>query len=205
VSEIIIADNSSTDGTVQIACNLNCKLTAGGVPAVGRNAGARIATEEMLLFVDADVIITREIFDVLIKEFSRPSTALVYFRMVPDSSRVFVRAAYRAADLYVRVAELLGTSQGSAPLICVRKSAFLEVGGFDEKMGAAEDVDFIRRVSRHMGGVRYVRSTPLCVSARRFDLEDGVRYAIKCIFWGLLRLVGLRTSFIHYRWERYSM
>jgi GT2 family glycosyltransferase len=183
---------------------MGCRVIAGGLPAVGRNAGARLALDEILLFVDADVTLTREIFEALKLEFSRPDVSLVYFRMESNSERPFVKAAYKAADLYAQVSGLLGACQGSAPLIGVTRAAYAKVGGFDEKMGAAEEVDFIRRVGRQAGGVKYVRYTPLYVSARRFDLEGGVGYAAKCILWGFLRLAGLRTSLVPYRWERYS-
>jgi glycosyltransferase involved in cell wall biosynthesis len=204
VSEIIVADHSSTDDTAKIALDFNCRLVAGGLPAVGRNAGARAAAEEIFLFIDADVSVTSEILDSLRKEFSTSDTMLVYFRMIPISDRLYIRAAYKAADVYARLTGLLGTSQGSAPLICVRRSAFVAVGGFDEAVGAAEDVDFIHRVGRQVGGVRYVRATSLYVSARRFDIEDRFRYSLKCVIWGLLRGLGFRTSLIPYTWKQYS-
>ncbi len=204
VSEIIVADHSSSDDTVRIAVDSDCRLACGGLPAVGRNAGARVAKEDILLFIDADVKVTCEIFNVLMAKFQDPATSLVYFRMVPDSDQFFVKTAYKAADLYARLCGLLGTSQGSAPLIGVRRHAFVEVGGFDERVSAAEDVDFIRRVGRQVGGVKYVRSTVLHVSARRFDLEAGRSYSVKCVIWGLLRWMGFRASLMPYKWERYS-
>ena len=203
IAEVIIADNSSSDDTVKIALDANCRITSGGRPAAGRNAGAMAATEDIFLFIDADVAISQDVLDSLNEQFSRPGTELVYFRIVPDTDRLYVKAAYRAADFYVLVGRLFGRPLGSAPLICVSRMAFSKVGGFDEAMGAAEDVDFIRRVSRHVGGVRYVRSTPLHASARRFDLEGALGYSLKCVVWGLLRLVGLRVSLMSYKWERY--
>jgi hypothetical protein len=98
--------------------------------------------------------VSEDIFEVLLSQFGRPGTSLVYFRMVGDSDQLFVKASYKMADLYARLAGRLGTSQGSAPLISVRRSVFLAVHGFNETMKAAEDVDFIHRVGRHMGGVR---------------------------------------------------
>jgi len=204
VSEIIVADNSSSDDTARIALDFNCRLVAGGLPAAGRNAGARAAAEEIFLFIDADVAVTPEILDALRNEFKIRETTLVYFRMIPISDRLYIKTAYKSADIYARLTGLLGTSQGPASLICVRRSAFAAVGGFDETVSAAEDVDFIRRVGRQVGGVRYVRATSLYVSARRFDIEDGFTYSLKCVIWGLLRGLGFRTSLIPYTWKQYS-
>ena len=52
--EIIIADANSTDKTRQIAKKYGCKIAKGGLPAVGRNNGAKIAKGDILLFLDAD-------------------------------------------------------------------------------------------------------------------------------------------------------
>lgn len=205
VLEIIVADNSSIDDTQKIARESNCRVVTGGLPAFGRNAGAQIAQGSTLLFIDADVTVTPQIFIALTRELSDPGTNLVYFRMLPIDTNFYINMFYRVADSYSRLCAFLGTHQGAASLICVRKSAYAAVEGFDVTVSAAEDVDFIRRVSRQVGGVRYVRSAPLYVSSRRFYLEGRAGYALKCIAWGLLRLLGFRVSIVPYTWKRYSL
>ncbi len=203
VIEVIVADNDSSDGTVQIARSGNCKVVSGGLPAFGRNAGARAAVGSHLLFADADVVVTPSIMAAIRLEFADPGCALVHFRLVPVTKRPLVRFSYRLVDFYARLCHRLGVPQGSAPLICVRRDAFESAGGFDESVYVAEDVDFIRQVGRRTGGIRYVRSTPLYVSARRFEVESAVLYGVKCVMWGLLRMVGLRVSLRRYRWQVY--
>ena len=62
--QIIIADARSTDNTRSIIesigfeLKLNIKIIDGGLPAVGRNAGAKLATTPYVLFLDADVTFT---------------------------------------------------------------------------------------------------------------------------------------------------
>ena len=46
--EIIIADNNSKDKTRSIARSYGCRLTKGGMPAVARNNGAKIARGKLL-------------------------------------------------------------------------------------------------------------------------------------------------------------
>ncbi len=55
--EIIVADNNSTDKTVEIAKKYNAKIVSGGSAIVGRNNGANISSTEYLLFLDADCIL----------------------------------------------------------------------------------------------------------------------------------------------------
>ena len=58
--EIIVADAGSKDRTGQIAKKYGCKVVKGGMPAVGRNNGAKVAKGNILLFLDADVQINRD-------------------------------------------------------------------------------------------------------------------------------------------------
>src|SRR5260370_1551414 len=58
-TRVLVADAGSTDGTVEVALGfrdrLKVEVVAGGLPSVGRNAGARLATTKYVLFLDADV------------------------------------------------------------------------------------------------------------------------------------------------------
>ncbi len=58
-TRVCVADASSTDGTPEMARSFAAKYSIevlpGGLPAVGRNAGARRATTPYVLFLDADV------------------------------------------------------------------------------------------------------------------------------------------------------
>jgi glycosyltransferase involved in cell wall biosynthesis len=58
-TKVYLADANSTDGTPEIAGGyadwLDIEIIAGGLPAVGRNSGARLATSPYVLFIDADI------------------------------------------------------------------------------------------------------------------------------------------------------
>lgn len=61
-TKVYLADANSTDGTPDIARSysewLNIEVIRGGLPAVGRNNGARIAKTPYVLFIDADIEIS---------------------------------------------------------------------------------------------------------------------------------------------------
>lgn len=48
--EIIVADANSNDRTREIAEEYGCIVVDGGLPAVGRNNGAKVAKGEIILF-----------------------------------------------------------------------------------------------------------------------------------------------------------
>jgi glycosyltransferase involved in cell wall biosynthesis len=60
-TRVFVADAGSTDGTPELALAmrdcLDIHVIPGGLPSVGRNAGARLATTPYVLFVDADVVL----------------------------------------------------------------------------------------------------------------------------------------------------
>lgn len=203
VNEIVVADNASTDETRRLARSFGCTVIDGGLPAYGRNAGARVARSDHLLFVDADVILPPRFFQTLAAEFTDSSRTLVHCRLVPQTGGRFIRLCYRVVNAHASFCSFLRHHQGSAPVICVRREAFEAVGGFDERIRVAEDVDFIRRVGCRIGGVSYLTTLPVYVSSRRFAIENGLVYGAKSVMWALLRLFGLRTSIRDYIWTTY--
>src|ERR1700748_3121459 len=58
-TRILVADAGSSERTVEVAVSVRDRLAVeiipGGLPSVGRNAGARLATTRFVLFLDADV------------------------------------------------------------------------------------------------------------------------------------------------------
>ncbi len=58
-TKVYLADAGSTDGTPEIArsfvARLNLEVITGGLPAAGRNNGARLAVTPYVLFIDADI------------------------------------------------------------------------------------------------------------------------------------------------------
>jgi glycosyltransferase involved in cell wall biosynthesis len=177
VGEVIVADNASADGTPVAALAAGCTVIEGGRPAVGRNAGAGIAHEELLLFVDADAAITSEVIDAIADDFRDGAVVAAHMRLRPLTDRGLVHLYFRVVDGYLAVCERLGRPTGAVgELIAVRKSAFDKAGGFDEDVRAAEDFEFIRRLQLSgPGRVVYNRSLRLDGSARRFDIEDNGR------------------------------
>ena len=72
-SEIIIADAFSQDSTRKIAKAFGVKVIDGGLPPVARNNGAKVATQEVLLFLDSDVVLPASFLEETFGSFVHPS------------------------------------------------------------------------------------------------------------------------------------
>ena len=77
--EIIVADAGSSDKTKKIAKDFGCKITKGGTPAQGRNEGAKQARGSLLLFLDADVALTKNSLLKVLKEFKERKLKIATF------------------------------------------------------------------------------------------------------------------------------
>ena len=203
VDEIIIADNNSIDHTVALAKRYDCKIVQGGKPAQGRNAGGRAAKNDLIIFIDADAIVTPPVIEALEKIFSDPKVIGAHFSIQPITSDKFIIVCYWLMNLYFYTLLKLGVAQGIGGFIAVRKSAFEKVGGFDETLEAAEDTDFHRRLGK-VGKVIFEPKHKVLVSARRYSIEKPMTFILKCLVWAPLRLFGIQASLINYRWSIYS-
>jgi len=144
--KIIIADAKSTDNTRTLAevngfeLGLNLKVIDGGLPAVGRNAGAKLATTHYILFLDADVTFThkyaiKEALDEMISgKYEMLGTTPVY------KGEFDIRASIMFG-LNKYVTWLLSKTEPFAigGFTMVSRRIFNSLGGYDEKAKQSED------------------------------------------------------------------
>lgn len=202
VHEIIVADNDSTDRTREVAREFGCVVVPGGRPGPARNRGAAAASGEILVFIDADVVVGPGIVDTVVETLSQPGVVAQHFKLRPIAASPFVRLCYQVMSAYFTVLASLGQSQGIGPFIAVEAEAFHRIGGFQEDIDAGEDADFFRRLNK-VGKIRYDRRRTVLTSARRFDVEPTAAYVFKTLFWGALRITGRKASVFSYRWQAY--
>ena len=81
--EIIISDAGSKDRTIEIAESQGCKIVKGGLPAKGRNEGAKIAQGELFLFLDADTMLPENSLEKFIFEFKKRNLDIAGFLLQP--------------------------------------------------------------------------------------------------------------------------
>lgn len=143
--EMIVVDDASVDHTPELARAHGARvvLVNHRQIAATRNAGAREATGEWLVFVDADTIISEAVLRDAIAALHAGAVGggcVVRFDgRVPRYGRVLI-----AVVLPIYLA--LGLAAGCF-LFCTRQ-AFDAVGGFDEQLFAAEEAVLSRALGR---------------------------------------------------------
>jgi glycosyltransferase involved in cell wall biosynthesis len=174
--EVIISDDGSTDRTVEIARSVaDAVVTYSGekhVIARARNAGARVARGEMLIFADSDAYLPdseRYVQHALKRFQSEPELVGIATpqRVRPEIERFTDMLVFGFDNLHVRFFNnVLHHGQGCGKLMFVRKSAFEKVGGFDERLIFREDADFMGRLSK-IGKTRFDPKLTVYHSGRR--------------------------------------
>jgi glycosyltransferase involved in cell wall biosynthesis len=195
---VVVADAGSTDGTREIAAARGATVVDGGMPAVGRNAGARMATTDLLLFLDADVALTDGAVASMIEEFEKRDLVVAGALIRPierDARYVF---ACEVVNFYL---EMMQYVEPHAPGCCilVTREVHEAIDGFDETLALAEDHDYVERAAER-GRFRVLRRAHVRVSMRRLAKEGLVSLAFKYLYCEFQVVTGqkiLKTPFTY--------
>jgi glycosyltransferase involved in cell wall biosynthesis len=143
--EVVVADDASSDGTAAVAREHGARvvLVSHRQIAATRNAGAREAHGEVLIFVDADTVVTAAAVRAAIAALRAGAVgggcAVRFDGRLPLYGRLI-------AALAPSVYRALGLAAGCF-LFCTRE-AFRAAGGFDERLFAAEEAALSRALGR---------------------------------------------------------
>lgn len=201
--EVIVADAGSKDKTIKIAEKYGCKITKGGLPAEGRNEGSKIAGSSILLFLDADVILSGKFLENSLKEFSKRKLKIAGFFLVPDEDGGFMAKVLLSLFYNFPILILEKILPHAAMGIMVEKNVFEKIGGFDESIKLAED-HYLARQAKKIGKFGIIRSTKIYISTRRFKkdgwLKTGIKYflcELYMMFLGPVRKDIFKYNYTH--------
>jgi cellulose synthase/poly-beta-1,6-N-acetylglucosamine synthase-like glycosyltransferase len=144
--EVIYVDSGSSDGSVALAESLGVKAISltplRPTAALGRNAGWRASTGEIILFLDGDTVVDKNFAVSAMREFEVAAVACVWGHR---------REMFPRQTVYNRVLDLdwiyaPGPAEFCGGDALFRRSALTEVGGFDESLIAGEEPEMCRRM-----------------------------------------------------------
>lgn len=191
--EVIVADNVSTDTTAAIAAERGCVVARVEKRDIGavRNGGVAVARAGILAFVDADIPIHPDSFNVIEKTLANPG---IVAGATGDRWERMSFAIWITDFLTFPLARMGHFERG---IVFCRRADFDAIGGFSEEKLFGEDIKFVRDLCAHgrrngrkfarPRGARGVRST------RKMD-KFGDWHLLKIILQASYRMTFSRRT-----------
>lgn len=134
---VIVVDRDSTDETVALASSWGARVLSGGPErSAQRNAGARAARGEWVLFIDSDMVLEADVVESCLQACGDNAAAIVPEVGLGEGLLARLRALEKRC--------YFGHPSVEAARFFPR-SAFLQLGGYDEELLAGEDWDLTDR------------------------------------------------------------
>jgi glycosyltransferase involved in cell wall biosynthesis len=194
--ETIVVVDASTDGTADAARQHGARVVDVDHRhiAATRNAGARQATGDLLVFIDADTLVDVAVVQGAIDAIANGAVgggAAVRLQGNLGRYEKLAESFFVWAFRVVRIAP-------GCFLFCTR-DAFQAAGGFNERYFAGEDVAMSRALARH--GRFVILRQAVLTSARKlrtFTLAEHLRLALRFAFFGRRMLRSRRDLDLWY-------
>jgi glycosyltransferase involved in cell wall biosynthesis len=181
--EVLVVDDGSTDMSASIARNKGITVLRTASPRSGpanaRNLAADQAKGEILLFVDADVVIKRDTISKVVADFQRDPEIAALFGSYDDKpgDPGFLSQYKNLCHHFVHQNSNPEASTFWAGLGAVRRQIFLDIGGFDCAKFAIPSIEDIELGTRlRQAGQRIL-----------LDREIQVKHLKKWTFLSLLK------------------
>ncbi len=180
-SDITLVDDNSSDRTAAVARELGAHvLEAPGSHRIGalRNLGARSSRGDVIVFLDADMIVPRDWLVIARAHFSGGFQGAFGLLNVPPPE-----AGWVARTWCDRIRFPTGISKETSFLagrnIFVNRTVFEAAGGFSENLLAGEDKDFCLRIMERGHRIMISSETILV----HLGYERGIREFVAKEFW----------------------
>jgi glycosyltransferase involved in cell wall biosynthesis len=143
VSEVIVVDDGSTDGTEHVVRGYGSRITyirqENGGPARARNTGVRASNGEWLAFLDADDWWKPDKLKIQMAEVTADSSVILVYtalELVTDNGGRALRAAPEPCDLWP---QLRYRNPFAVSSVLMHRDVLEQIGGFNERQHGCED------------------------------------------------------------------
>ena len=189
LTRVLVADANSTDGTPELVLSfrdqLRVEVIRGGLPSVGRNAGAAAADTDYVLFLDADIEPAHaSLIGRAVELAKRKRLHCVTTNILCRGGSLTDKLLYTSNDVF-QYLSMLHRPFSTGMFMLFDKPRFDELGGFHEQVHFAEDYLLSSQVARSKFGI--VRGG-VYTTNRRFEKMGHFRVArlflsTACNFW----------------------
>lgn len=184
--EIIVADAGSKDKTKEIAKKHNCKIVKGGLPAKGRNEGAKIAKGDIFLFIDAEAVFSEHFLKKTLLEFKKRKLGIASCGLEPITKNKVYKILHNI--LYNLPARLLeDVFPYTSNFILVKKEIHQKIKGFDQEITLGEDHAYGRKAAK-ITKFGFLKLSKLTLLPRRFQNEGWLTISAKYYFCNLYNI-----------------
>lgn len=171
--QVVVVDGKSNDRTVDVASNFKDRLDLTVISSergIGRqrNAGAEIAKHQHLLFLDADVIVPRNMLNRFAAKINPKDRIVDTVVLVPHPLKFFDTVGGLYGNLVLGAINMIEPAMTGAFLLTT-KDNHSKVGGFAEGAIIGEDLDYVLRSARDGAKTHKHMSHYVFSSTRRGD------------------------------------
>ena len=151
--EVILVDDGSTDDTVKKAEKYGFRIVVlknGGNPSKARNFGAKKASGDIFIFVDADIVLKPDSIEKIVSKFSRREVISVNGIYTKETPAAGFFSQLQNLIVHYRLSRLpeIVTFTNSA-FCAIKRDAFETVHGYNEGMSYFEDIEFGNRLTKN--------------------------------------------------------
>ena len=188
--EIIVSDGGSRDKTVLLSEGLADKVLIHKENfkqniSRGRNQGALNSEGDVLVFLNADTLISdvNLFFEKILSIFKDEKNVAIAcpVKVFKNEEKTKDRIFHFLYNNYVRILNKFFMGMGRGECHIIKRSAFLLTGGYNNDMYAGEDFDLYKRLKK-TGKIVFMKDVTVFESPRRYRKFGYVK-----VFWDWTR------------------
>ncbi len=194
--EVIVVDGGSRDKTVALAKTFASKLpkltiltSSRAHVCTQRNLGAKHARADILLFSDADNSLPPYFLQGVKYRLEQHACDISAFWFHPDQKNEPYSTIANAINLFFELQQF-NPKYILEALVVIKKSVFLEIGGFDESRNYSEGKSLIQKIITRGYTYKLHRDPIVTYSFRRFRRDGVVKLATNVAKMELSELLG---------------